>query len=63
METQISFLSGGEQIFGVLHAPESTPTAGVILCHGFTGSKSEAHRLLVTTAPRFLPPRPRRAAL
>ncbi len=53
METQVSFLSGGEQIFGVLHVPEVTPAAGIIMCHGFTGSKSEAHRLFVVAARDF----------
>jgi alpha/beta superfamily hydrolase len=53
MELQVSFSSEGEAIFGVLHVPEQTPAAGVIMCHGFTGHKAEAHRLFVATARDF----------
>lgn len=53
METQVAFTSGDEQIFGVLHLPERRPAAAVIMCHGFTGSKSEAHRLFVKAARDF----------
>ena len=53
MEIQVCFPSQGENVCGMLHLPEGTPTAGVVMCHGFTGSKSEAHRLFVTTARDF----------
>jgi hypothetical protein len=53
MEVQVSFQSGVEQVFGVLHLPAKTPAPGVILCHGFTGHKAEAHRLFVTAARDF----------
>ena len=54
METQVAFTSGGEQIFGVLHLPERRPAPAVIMCHGFTGSKFEAHRLFVKAARDFV---------
>jgi len=53
MEEQISFSSDGESVFAVLHIPESTPAPGLIMCHGFTGHKAEAHRLFVTAARDF----------
>jgi pimeloyl-ACP methyl ester carboxylesterase len=53
METAVTFLSHGEPICGMLHLPESLPAAAVVMCHGFTGNKSEAHRLFVTAARDF----------
>ncbi len=53
METQVTFLSHGEAVAGVLHLPEALPAPGVVMCHGFTGSKSEAHRLFVSAARDF----------
>ena len=53
MELQVDFRSGDQQVFGVLHVPESTPAPGVIMCHGFTGHKAETHRLFVDTARDF----------
>lgn len=53
MEIQVSFPSQGEAVFGVLHVPEKTPAPGVIMCHGFTGHKAEAHRLFVAAARDF----------
>ena len=53
METQVSFSSEGESVFGVLHLPERTPAPGLIMCHGFTGHKAEAHRLFVAAARDF----------
>ncbi len=50
MEAQVAFSSGGGHIFGVLHVPERTPAPGLLMNHGFTGSKSEAHRLFIHTA-------------
>jgi len=50
MESQVAFTVGEEHIFGVLHAPERRPAAGIIMCHGFTGHKAETHRLFVRTA-------------
>lgn len=40
----------GQKIFGVIHVPEKTPAPFVLLCHGFTGTKIEPHRIFVNTA-------------
>lgn len=40
----------GEKIFGVIHIPERIPAPFVLLCHGFTGTKIEPHRIFVKTA-------------
>ena len=53
MEIQVSFSLDEQEIFGVLHLPERTPAPGVIMCHGFTGHKAEAHRLFVAAARDF----------
>ena len=53
MELQVDFQSGDQQVFGVLHVPESTPAPGIIMCHGFTGHKAETHRLFVDAARDF----------
>ncbi|MBN1458832.1 MAG: alpha/beta fold hydrolase [Armatimonadetes bacterium] len=53
MEIQVAFQSGDDQIFGVLHLPTGTPAPGLIMCHGFTGHKAEAHRLFVAAARDF----------
>lgn len=53
MEIQVGFTSGGEQVCGVLHLPARTPAPGIIMCHGFTGHKAEAHRLFVKAAREF----------
>ena len=53
MEIQVEFTSGRETVFGVLHLPQRSPAPGIIMCHGFTGSRSETHRLFVKTARDF----------
>jgi len=53
MEMQVAFPSEGEMIFGVLHLPEQVPAPGLVMCHGFTGHKAEAHRLFVNAARDF----------
>lgn len=50
MEVQISFASQGETVFGVLHLPDKPRSPGLLMCHGFTGHKAEAHRLFVNAA-------------
>jgi len=50
METQVAFVSGGEQLCGMLHLPARIPAPGIIMCHGFTGHKAETHRLFVKAA-------------
>ena len=54
METPVVFSSQGQQIVGVVHSPVSTqPAPGVVLCHGFTGNKAEAHFLFTKLARRL----------
>lgn len=53
METQVTFSCEGESLFGVLHLPEQAPAPGLLMCHGFTGHKAEAHRLFVAAAREF----------
>ncbi|HHV44548.1 MAG TPA: alpha/beta fold hydrolase [Firmicutes bacterium] len=52
MRRQIEFVNKGQRIFGILHYPEGTtaPVPGVVLFHGFTGTKVESHRLFVKMA-------------
>lgn len=48
METPVVFESKGQQIVGMLHVPNGrgrVPAA--LLLHGFTGTKSETHRMFV----------------
>jgi len=48
METPVVFESKGQQIVGMLHMPNGRgrfPAA--LLLHGFTGTKSESHRMFV----------------
>ena len=53
MELQVSFAVEQETVFGVLHLPERNPAPGLVMCHGFTGHKAEAHRLFVHAARDF----------
>jgi hypothetical protein len=50
----VTFMNEGEQIVGILHVPdglrESECAPAVVMFHGFTGNKSEAHRLFVHVA-------------
>lgn len=53
METPVIFDSAGFQLVSMLHRPERSPTTSnpsVLFLHGFTGQKTEAHRLFVKTA-------------
>ncbi|HID91356.1 TPA: alpha/beta fold hydrolase [Candidatus Bathyarchaeota archaeon] len=49
-EEPVSFTCEGMRIAGMLHVPERTPAPGIIFCHGFTGTRIEAHRLFVHAA-------------
>lgn len=54
MRRPVVFENRGEKIFGVLHYPpqaKALPT--VLICHGFTGTKVESHRLFVKLAERL----------
>ena len=56
MERPIAFENEGEQLVGILHLPEnggSVRAPGVVLCHGFTGNRSEAHWVFVKLARRL----------
>lgn len=53
VEEFVSFTSEGMRIAGMLHVPEATPAPGIILCHGFTGTRIESHRLFVLAAREF----------
>lgn len=44
------FEVGGQTIIASLHVPEVTPAAGVVMCHGFSGMRIEAHFLFVKAA-------------
>lgn len=55
MERPFFFKSSGYQLAAVLHAPsrgEESPC--IVMCHGYTGNKVEAHRLFVQAARRFV---------
>ncbi len=43
----------GQTITASLHVPETTPAPGVVMCHGFTGTRMEAHLLFVKAAREF----------
>ena len=53
VEEFVSFTSEGMRIVGMIHIPEATPAPGIILCHGFTGTRVESHRLFVLAAREF----------
>jgi len=53
MEQFREFRSGGERIAASIHIPEVTPAPGIVMCHGFTGSRTEAHFLFVKAARAF----------
>lgn len=54
MQRPVVFKSGGKDIYGVLHLPYRfqvrKPVPIVVFCHGFTGTKVEAHRIFVKMA-------------
>lgn len=48
MMQYVEFLSGPNTLRGMLHLPEGKrPAPAVLLCHGFTGSRTESHFLFV----------------
>ena len=57
METWATYTVGDQKVHGMLHLPDTPkPEAGypsVVFLHGFTGSKSEHHRLFVLLARRL----------
>lgn len=54
METPVVFESKGQQIVGMMHLPDGRGRVpGVLLLHGFMGTKSETHRLFVKLARKL----------
>lgn len=49
MQIPFPFENEGQQISATLHVPEGVAkkVPGVLLCHGFTGQRTETHRLFV----------------
>ena len=51
MQRAYSFANDGQQIAATLHLPNGAgPHPAVVLCHGFTGQRIEAHFLFVKTS-------------
>lgn len=54
MQRPVIFNSDKFELYGVMHLPyrmsEKKPVPAVIFCHGFTGTKVEAHRIFVKMA-------------
>lgn len=50
----VTFTNQGQQIIGILHIPDklkpNMKAPGIVMLHGFTGNKTEAHRLFVHVA-------------
>jgi len=48
----VTFMNEGEQIIGILHVPDilKDRAPAIVMFHGFTGHKSEAHRFFVHVA-------------
>ncbi|MFW5867933.1 MAG: alpha/beta hydrolase [Armatimonadota bacterium] len=53
MEQFREFEVSGERIAATIHIPDGTPAPGVLMCHGFTGHRGEAHFLFVKAARSF----------
>ena len=53
-ELPLQFVNKGEKVFGVLHLPKPKGKFPcVVMFHGFTGNKAEAHFLFTKTARRL----------
>ncbi len=53
MEQFRRFAVEGRGVAASLHIPEATPAPGLVMCHGFTGHRIEAHFLFVKAARAF----------
>ncbi|MEM2905156.1 MAG: alpha/beta fold hydrolase [Candidatus Bathyarchaeia archaeon] len=55
MEHPFFFRSSSYQLAAVLHTPTVSEGKSpcIVMCHGYTGNKAEAHRLFVQAARRF----------
>ena len=54
MEQSREFEVDGERIAATIHIPEETPAPGIVMCHGFTGQRMEAHFLFKAARSREL---------
>ena len=53
-EKFVTFKSCGRNIHGMLHLPEKGKKVPcVVMCHGFTGTRVESHRMFVKTARKL----------
>ncbi|MEM0011325.1 MAG: alpha/beta hydrolase, partial [Candidatus Bathyarchaeia archaeon] len=53
-EQFVCFYNRNEKIVGMLHIADSrAKSPAVMMCHGFTGQRMEAHFLFVKTARRL----------
>lgn len=50
MEDFRQFSVDGKRIAASIHVPDETPAPGIVMCHGFTGQRMEAHFLFVKAA-------------
>lgn len=50
MEQFRAFEVDGDRIAASIHIPDQTPAPGLVMCHGFTGQRTEAHFLFVKAA-------------
>ena len=54
MEKPVAFQNFGQQLVGILHVPDGLDAGekvpAIVMFHGFTGHKSETHRLFVKVA-------------
>ena len=50
MEQFREFEVDGQRIAASIHIPDAAPAPGVVMCHGFTGQRMEAHFLFVKAA-------------
>ncbi len=53
MEQARDFMVNNQRIVASLHIPDAVPAPAVVMCHGFTGHRIEAHFLFVKAARAF----------
>jgi len=53
----VTFSNKGQQLIGIFHMPDNLKSEekapGIVMFHGFTGNRTEAHRLFVQVARRL----------
>jgi alpha/beta superfamily hydrolase len=54
MNKPVTFKNQGQELVGILHVPDALQSGerapAIVMFHGFTGNKSESHRLFVHVA-------------